>query len=224
MEEHWSDERFDLAVTGGTVIDVVGGRYLRANVGIREGKIVCVTEQDIHGARQIDAAGYLVSPGFIDFESHVDGDAYAAQCILRQGGTTTLGGIRRLNGKLIRKIAEEGFLINQGFFVSQAFVLRDAVGIKNPYAPASPREIGAMVDLAARFMECGAFGICFPLELAPGVTRKELLAISQVAKDYDRVVSVHLRKDGRESVAALDEVFEVAARTGAKARVISSGP
>ena len=36
MEEHWSDERFDLAVTGGTVIDVVGGRYLRANVGIRE--------------------------------------------------------------------------------------------------------------------------------------------------------------------------------------------
>ena len=57
MEEHWSDERFDLAVTGGTVIDVVGGRYLRANVGIREGKIVCVTEQDIRGARQIDAAG-----------------------------------------------------------------------------------------------------------------------------------------------------------------------
>ena len=220
MEEHWSDERFDLAVTGGTVIDVVGGRYLRANVGIREGKIVCVTEQDIHGARQIDAAGYLVSPGFIDFESHVDGDAYAAQCILRQGGTTTLGGIRRLNGKLIRKIAEEGFLINQGFFVSQAFVLRDAVGIKNPYAPASPREIGAMVDLAARFMECGAFGICFPLELAPGVTRKELLAISQVAKDYDRVVSVHLRKDGRESVAALDEVFEVAAKTGAKLNLL----
>ena len=220
MEEHWSDERFDLAVTGGTVIDVVGGRYLRANVGIREGKIVCVTEQDIRGARQIDAAGYLVSPGFIDFESHVDGDAYAAQCILRQGGTTTLGGIRRLNGKLIRKIAEEGFLINQGFFVSQAFVLRDAVGIKNPYAPASPREIGAMVDLAARFMECGAFGICFPLELAPGVTRKELLAISQVAKDYDRVVSVHLRKDGIEAVAALDEVFEVAARTGAKLNLL----
>ena len=58
------------------------------------------------------------------------------------------------------------------------------MGIKSIYEPAEEREIGAMVDLAARFMESGACGICFSLELIPGVSSKELFEITKVAKAY----------------------------------------
>ena len=214
------EDGFDLAVVNGTIIDVVRQSFAQVNLGIRDGKIAAITSSPLEAREVIDARGRYVSPGFIDFHSHVDGNAYAAECIVRQGGTTTLGGERSLNGKTIRNIAEEGFIINHGFFVSQSFALRDAVGIKSIYEPAEEREIGAMVDLAARFMESGACGICFSLELIPGVSSKELFEITKVAKAYHKPVTIHLRKDGREALETLDEIFELAAKTEASIHLL----
>lgn len=211
---------YDLVILNGTVIDVVGERFLRANVGISDQRIAVVTQEPIIGRQAIDAAGKMVSPGFIDFHSHVDGSVYAAECLVRQGGTTTLGGERNLNGKVIQDIAENGFIINHGFFVSQPFVLRDAAGIRSLYERATTKEIVTMVDLAARFMESGACGICFPLELIPGVSTEELTELSRVAKAYNRIVTIHLRKDGAEALDTLDEIFELAVNTGAKIHLL----
>lgn len=220
MEESKIFEKYDLAILNGTIIDVVNQKYVKANLGVKDGKIAIITDKKIQGYKSIDASGMMVSPGFIDFHSHVDGNAYAAECIVRQGGTTTLGGERSLNGRLVKKIADEGFIINHGFFVSQCFVLRDAVGIKSMYEPASDTNIKAMVDLAARFMESGACGICFPLELIPGVSRKELFEVSKVAKAYDKPVTIHMRKDGQEAINTLDEIFDLAVETGAKIHIL----
>lgn len=109
------EDGFDLAVVNGTIIDVVRQSFAQVNLGIRDGKIAAITSSPLEAREVIDARGRYVSPGFIDFHSHVDGNAYAAECIVRQGGTTTLGGERSLNGKTIRNIAEEGFIINHGF-------------------------------------------------------------------------------------------------------------
>lgn len=220
MEQNSQEMMYDLVIANGTIIDVVREEFVRGNIGIQGGRIAVITSEPIRGRQQIDATGLMVSPGFIDFHSHVDGKIYAAECLVRQGGTTTLGGERNLNGKIIREIAERGFLINHGFFVSQSFVLRDAAGVKGIYASASDKEIGTMVELAGKFMESGACGICFSLELIPGVSKKELCEISKVAKEYHKIVTIHIRKDGSEALETFDEIFEAATVTGAQIHLL----
>jgi N-acyl-D-amino-acid deacylase len=212
-------EIFDIAIQGGAVADVASGVIAPANVGINGDRIATVTTRGIDGRAVIDASGLIVSPGFIDFHSHVDGNLWSAECMIRQGGTTTLGGERNLSSRVIRRIEDEGFLINQGFSVSHSFVLRNAVGVQ-PNMPATDQQIRAMSDLAERFLDHGAFAIHFGLELIPGASYEEILALSRVAKRYDRPILVHLRKDGREAIQCFDEIIQVCGETGVKAQIL----
>lgn len=214
------NEIYDLVIKNGKVIDVVEERITGKSLGIRKGKIACITEAAIEGKHIIDAKGLMVSPGFIDFHSHVDGSEYSASCLVKQGGTTTLGGERNLNSKRIRRIEAEGFIVNQGFSISQSFVLRNAVGVYDPNRPASAQEIEAMVELAKRFLEYGAFSICFGLELVPGTSYRELLELSKVAKEYNRPILIHLRKDGIEALNHFDEIIRVAEETGVSIQIL----
>jgi len=61
----------DFAIRGGAVIDGSGGRSLRADVGIRNGRISEIAPK-VAGRREIDAVGQLVVPGFIDIHTHYD--------------------------------------------------------------------------------------------------------------------------------------------------------
>ena len=60
---------FDLAIRGGTV--VTAADTLRAEIGIRDGRIVAVAERVADAARTIDASGLLVLPGGIDSHVHI---------------------------------------------------------------------------------------------------------------------------------------------------------
>ena len=62
----------DLVVRGGRVIDGAGNPWFRADVGVRGGRIVEVGEVPGRGAREIDAAGLVVCPGFTDMHTHSD--------------------------------------------------------------------------------------------------------------------------------------------------------
>ncbi|MCG8482817.1 MAG: amidohydrolase family protein [Clostridia bacterium] len=213
-------EQYDLVIVGGNVIDVNDNTIKKRNIGICQNKIEIVTSKYISGHKTIDATGLMVAPGFIDFNSHVDGNLYSAQCLVRQGGTTTLGGLRHINGRVIRKIEEEGFVVNQGFFISHSFTLRSAAGIVDRYKPAARSEIKFMKDLAERFLEHGAYGIYFGLEFVPGTSIDEMLALAKVAKEHDKVISVHIRKDGPEGLQYFDEVIQTAELTGVKVQMI----
>ena len=60
----------DIVITGGTLVDQSGSR--RGDVRIRDGYIVEVGESLAVGdERVIDAAGLLVTPGFVDLHSHL---------------------------------------------------------------------------------------------------------------------------------------------------------
>ncbi|MBM3355166.1 MAG: amidohydrolase family protein, partial [Betaproteobacteria bacterium] len=63
----------DLLVRNGLVIDGTGAPARRADVGVANGKIVCVQKniRDKAG-RTIDAGGLAVAPGFIDPHTHYD--------------------------------------------------------------------------------------------------------------------------------------------------------
>jgi dihydropyrimidinase len=59
----------DLAIRGGTV--VTASDTFRADVGVRDGRIVAVAERVEGAAREIDASGLLVLPGGIDSHVHI---------------------------------------------------------------------------------------------------------------------------------------------------------
>ncbi|NND82447.1 MAG: amidohydrolase family protein [Gammaproteobacteria bacterium] len=64
---------FDLKILNGQIYDGSGGPPYVANIGIRDGLIVEIGDCDGSAAREIDAAGAIVTPGFVDVHTHYDG-------------------------------------------------------------------------------------------------------------------------------------------------------
>ncbi len=73
----------DLIVRNGTIVDGLGGEPYVGDVAISGGVIAAVNRADspavgsVEGdaAREIDATGLLVTPGFVDLHTHYDGQA-----------------------------------------------------------------------------------------------------------------------------------------------------
>ena len=66
---------YDLVIRNGTIVDGLGGEPYRGDVAVSDGVIVAVGTVDGDGAREIDATGLLVTPGFVDLHTHYDGQA-----------------------------------------------------------------------------------------------------------------------------------------------------
>ncbi|MPY92584.1 MAG: amidohydrolase family protein [Acidimicrobiia bacterium] len=66
---------FDTVIRGGSVIDGTGAPARTADVAIRGDRIVEVGKVQETGRREVDAAGLLVTPGFVDIHTHFDGQA-----------------------------------------------------------------------------------------------------------------------------------------------------
>jgi N-acyl-D-amino-acid deacylase len=67
---------YDLIVRNGTIVDGLGGEPYLGDVAVRDGVIKAVGA--INGdtaAREIDATGLLVTPGFVDLHTHYDGQS-----------------------------------------------------------------------------------------------------------------------------------------------------
>ena len=66
----------DLILRGGTLVDGTGAEARLADVAVHDGAIVAVAPSvEGEAAETIDAAGMLVTPGFVDIHTHYDGQA-----------------------------------------------------------------------------------------------------------------------------------------------------
>ena len=87
---------FDLVVRHGTLIDGTGSARRQADVGIRGARVAAIGDlAGLRGTVEIDAAGRIVAPGFID--SHTHDDRYLMldpdmPAKLSQGVTTVVTG------------------------------------------------------------------------------------------------------------------------------------
>ncbi|MGH6960427.1 MAG: amidohydrolase family protein, partial [Dongiaceae bacterium] len=65
----------ELVIRNGTVVDGTGAPRRVADIAVDHGRIVSATGRAGQGRREIDAAGLLVTPGFVDVHTHYDGQA-----------------------------------------------------------------------------------------------------------------------------------------------------
>ncbi len=61
---------YDLVINNGRVIDPETLFDDIANVGIKDGRIVAISQDALTGAETVDATGHIVAPGFIDTHFH----------------------------------------------------------------------------------------------------------------------------------------------------------
>jgi N-acyl-D-aspartate/D-glutamate deacylase len=65
----------DIVIRGGTIVDGTGRKAFTGDVAIDGGRIAAVGGKLGPGKREIDAAGLLVTPGWVDVHTHYDGQA-----------------------------------------------------------------------------------------------------------------------------------------------------
>lgn len=87
---------YDILISGGAVLDGTGAAACHCDVAIKEGKIAAVGRLASSDAvRTIDAAGKVVTPGFIDIHRHADCAVFRpdfGELELAQGLTTIVNG------------------------------------------------------------------------------------------------------------------------------------
>jgi N-acyl-D-amino-acid deacylase len=87
--------RYDVVVRNATVVDGTGAPRFSADVGVWQGKIAAVGRIDEAGALELDGAGKVVAPGFIDAHTHDDRLMLSAPQMapkVSQGVTTVIAG------------------------------------------------------------------------------------------------------------------------------------
>ena len=87
---------FDILIRGGLLIDGTGAPAVPGDLAIQDGVIAARGNlTGAHAARTIEAAGFCVTPGFLDIHRHADAALLHpefGECELRQGLTTIVNG------------------------------------------------------------------------------------------------------------------------------------
>ena len=191
---------YDIAINNGRVIDPLTGFDGMANIGIRDGKIVSIvpSAQKLSGAKEIDATGLIVGPGFINIHSHITDLGKGGSPLYIQDGITTevTGNCGILGTVTFSKFAEqaekEGLYANVASFVGHNS-MREAVGVPNYRTPATPEQLAKMVEMLKQGMQDGAIGVSFGPFYGPGATYNEMLALARVSAEYGGCAASHVR-------------------------------
>lgn len=200
-------QSFDLLIRGGRVLDGTGNPAFVADVGVAGGEIVAVGDlAGASAAREIDASGLHVTPGFIDMHSHADRSLFngdieirRASNLVAQGITTVVFGPDGRNPAwpLEDEIAgyeNGGTALNVIPMVGHATVRTVAMG-DDYERHSTPEEIAVMVAEVRKGMESGAWGLGAGPEYRPGrfSTTEEIIALAHVVADYDGFYYSHQR-------------------------------
>jgi len=224
---------FDLVIRNGTVIDGSGQPRRIADVAVQDGKIAAVGPDLGAGRREIDAAGLIVAPGFVDIHTHYDGQATWDPFITPSswhGVTTTVFGNCGVGFAPVRPGAS-GYLINlmEGVEDIPGTVLSEGVKFDWESFPqyldalaAMPRAVDVAAQLphgALRFYVMGDRGA----DHAEVPSEHEIEAMARLTEEALRAGALgfttsrttkHKAKDGRftPSLSAREaELFGIAA-------------
>lgn len=63
---------YDIVINNGEIFDGLGNKPFMGSIGIKDGKIIKISNIDLYGKKIIDAEKLAVSPGFIDVHTHTE--------------------------------------------------------------------------------------------------------------------------------------------------------
>jgi dihydroorotase len=240
-------DRYDLLIRGARVIDPESGLNALRDVAVREGRIAAIEEVIDGGAEsEIDAAGQVLAPGFIDLHAH-GASAAAREYQARDGLTTALElewGYPDVASFLASR--EGRSRVNFGASVShgalRALALRDEAGrsafrqqsaraVAEPeplvplmalnedsfYAPLDTPRQSFVAEEIERVLADGAIGIGMAHAYYPGADRREIFRLFETAAALDTMIFTHARGNGLDAV---QEVVANAAATGAALHIV----
>ena len=226
----------DVVLRGGRVIDPESGLDAVQDVAIARGRVVDIATGLRPGRAEIDAAGMVVTAGFVDLHSHAQ-DIAGQRLQACDGVTTALeleAGVTPVEAAY-RMAAAEGRPVNYGFAASWALARMEAVagvgldGTLLPFLlnvaspawqrPARREEIMSMLARLSADLADGAVGIGVLAGYAPRTDPGEYLQVARLAADSGVPAFTHSR-DIREIVPDVvidgaEEIVRAAAETGA---------
>jgi len=236
-----SAPKYDLLIKNGLVIDGSGRPGYRADVAIKGDRVVQIGKlNNASGARELDATGMVVAPGFIDMlgqsETYLLIDPRAMSKVM-MGVTTEVTGegesIAPINERLIKeqedfnrrykltidwrtlgeyfkRLEKQGSGVNLATFVGATQVREYVVGFDN--RPPTPAELEQMKQLVAAAMKDGALGLSTSLQYVPARFAKtdEIVELAKVARQYGGIYATHQRSEANSLDESLAEVFEIA--------------
>ncbi len=229
-------QQYDLVLEGGRIMDPETGLDAVRNVGIRDGKIVCVSSEALSGRRVIHAGGLVVAPGFIDLHQH--GQELESQRVKALDGVTTALELEIGAPDVAQFLkAKEGqSLIHYGTSASHVAARALVFGVpltpgeilpKNGPAtdqPATPEQIEAMRERLRAELEAGGLAVGMGIQYTPGATRLEVIDMFRLAAERRLPVYTHMRSAGRvepgSAIEATNEVIGAAAITGTSLHIV----
>ncbi len=216
VSSHAQAPTYDLIIRNGQVIDGTGAAARRADVAIADGTIAAVGA--LGGARaasEIDAAGLVVAPGFIDVHTHADSldEQPEAEHFLRMGVTTVIagncGGSSLPVAEALAAIEASKPALNFATLVGHNTVRRAVMDTAR--RAATPEELDRMRGLVRQAMLDGAVGFSTGLQYVPGTyaPTTEIVELATVAGGFGGVYASHMRNEGTELEKAVTEALHV---------------
>lgn len=228
---------YDVIIRNGDLVDGTGSPPRRADLAVRDGRIAAIGTISGRGREEIDAAGRVVAPGFIDVQGQSGASLLAdgnGESHIRQGITTEIIGegstpalwtkdhadeasIQRLGLRFdwsgfdgyLHALESKGTSINLGSFAPVAMLREQVMGMAN--RPATPEEVKQEQDILERAMQQGSFGFATALIYPPAsyTTTDELVALAKVASKYGGVYISHVRGESFRVKDAIGEAIQI---------------
>ena len=231
---------YDVLIRGGRIVDGSGNPWFAGDVAVKGGKIVAVGRVPAGKAtREIDAAGLIVAPGFIDMHSHSDTllleDGHA-QSKIRQGVTTEVLGEGSSAGPRVGKLEPEKMLAGgkavEWRTLGEYFAALDKAGISvnvvsyvgidnvwqsvmgKSYERPTAAQFQEMQAIVEQAMRDGAIGLSTMLAMPPGslATTDDLVLLCQPVARHGGLFSTHNRNEGTGVFDAIREAIAVGER------------
>ena len=207
----------DYIIRNGKLIDGSGNNWQYKDVAIKENKIVAVGNlKNWKAAKEIDAKGLVVAPGFIDVHTHIEGDETRnplASNFIYDGVTTVItgncGGSFAHLKTYFDKIDSMGTSINIASLIGQNTIRKEVMGTANRNA--TETELMAMEKITQTAMNEGAVGMSTGLIYIPGAytPTDEIIRLAKVVANNGGVYVSHIRNEEDKVAEAIQEAIQI---------------